>query len=256
MKHNRIWICLVVALSISLLCGCMDVKNLSEEQADMVAEYSAGVLLRYSDKYEFRLITAEQIAKDKAEQEAKSGATATPDVSATPIPESTDEPDSPENQSLETTEPAEEKPEDKSIPLNDIYKISGLDFSYQSYEFCNEYPKNAKGKVIPAHAENDETLLVITFNVKNTSGADKTAHLSARNIQYMLNVDGSKIQLQKGSNMMVLSNGGLDYLDTKIKKNKSEKAILIYRLSKEREKATSIILSVEEDGVSSEIKLR
>ena len=60
MKHNRIRLLFVMLFAIMTLCGCLDVKNMTDEEADMVAEYSAGVLLRYSDTYEWRLITKEQ----------------------------------------------------------------------------------------------------------------------------------------------------------------------------------------------------
>lgn len=60
MKYNRILLLSVLFLAVFSLSGCMDVKDMTEEESDMVAEFSAGVLLRYSDTYQWRLITREQ----------------------------------------------------------------------------------------------------------------------------------------------------------------------------------------------------
>ena len=62
MKRNSIFILLTI-LSILSLTGCADVSDLTEEQSNLIAQYSAGVLLRYSDSYERRLITKEQLKK-------------------------------------------------------------------------------------------------------------------------------------------------------------------------------------------------
>ena len=54
------FLCAVLAVSVLSLTGCADIKNLSEEQENEIAEYAAGVLLQNSDKYSYRLITKEE----------------------------------------------------------------------------------------------------------------------------------------------------------------------------------------------------
>lgn len=54
------FLCAVLAVSVLSLTGCADIKNLSEEQENEIAEYAAGVLLQNSDKYPYRLITKEE----------------------------------------------------------------------------------------------------------------------------------------------------------------------------------------------------
>ena len=60
------FLCAVLAVSVLSLTGCADIKNLSEEQENEIAEYAAGVLLQNSDKYPYRLIT-----KEEKEEEVK-----------------------------------------------------------------------------------------------------------------------------------------------------------------------------------------
>ena len=72
-----------ILLSMMSLTGCMEAENLTEQQSDLIAEYSAGVLLRYSDKYQHRLITKEQRKKQEQESEEASpspSATATAEM--------------------------------------------------------------------------------------------------------------------------------------------------------------------------------
>ena len=54
------FLCAVLAVSVLSLTGCADIKNLSEEQENEIAEYAAGVLLQNSDKYPYRLIAKEE----------------------------------------------------------------------------------------------------------------------------------------------------------------------------------------------------
>ena len=80
MKRNGIFILLTI-LSILSLTGCADLSDLTEEQSNLIAQYSAGVLLRYSDSYERRLITKEQLKKQGAEEAAPEQ----PETQTTPV---------------------------------------------------------------------------------------------------------------------------------------------------------------------------
>ena len=70
------FLCAVLAVSVLSLTGCADIKNLSEEQENEIAEYAAGVLLQNSDKYPYRLIAKEE--KEVTETPTPMPATPTP----------------------------------------------------------------------------------------------------------------------------------------------------------------------------------
>ena len=67
------FLCAVLAVSVLSLTGCADIKNLSEEQENEIAEYAAGVLLQNSDKYPYRLITKEEKEVTEINEGAISG---------------------------------------------------------------------------------------------------------------------------------------------------------------------------------------
>lgn len=234
MKYNKILFLFLLLFLMASLCGCVNVQEMTEEQSDLVAEYSAGVLLRYSYRYDRRLITKEQLtAQNQSENVAENTAAPKASPEAAPTPQPADTGGTVSGSSVDETASA-------AVALNDVYHINGLDFSYQSYRFCKEYSTQIK-------AEKGETLFVAEFRVKNQTGKKKKVNLIKRNISYDLTVDGSEYK----PTISILSNMGLNYLDTTISAGKSEKAVLIYRMSEEREKAVEIALSVKDgDKVS------
>ena len=209
-----------------------------------MAEYAAGVLLRYSDKYERRLITKEQREKqDEAKVETTTsppGATPT----ATSVPETADSAaptasgsDAPKG----TTEPVPE------VSLDELYQLDGVQVSYDSCRFTKRYGSSQ------IRADKGQTLFVVTFALKNVSGAGKEVSLmDRRNITYTLDVDGS--QYSPGINM--LPNGGMDYLDTSIAKGKTEKAVLIFQMDTAKQSASAMTLTIEEGSKRTSLKLK
>lgn len=226
LKRKQVLFCVAV-LSMLSLTGCMEIKELTEQQSDLVAEYSAGILLKYSDRYERRLITKEQLKKDE-----KQGATATPTatVSVTPTPTATGD--------LEG-EASEGKTEQEvpDVSLNDFYHFNGVDVSYDSCKFVNQYG------AAYIRAEKGETLCVVSFSLHNTSSKVKKLNLMKRmGISYTLDVDGSEYQ----PGPSILLNGGMNQLKTTLKPGQKEKAVLIYRMAKSKKNASSITLTISE----------
>ncbi len=239
MKHDRIWLALLLSAVVATLCGCSGIGGLSEENSDLVAEYSAGVLLRFSDQYQYRLITKDQLA---AEQQKKSGEGETAE---TPQP-ATAPPDVSSDSSAGGVEGTSEQ---QPVSLNDVYQQSGLDFSFKSGRFCNRYREKGGAPIV---AQAGEVLYVVSFRVKNTSGKAKSVDLRKSGISYLLTLDDS--EFQPGIN--ILSNGGLNYLKTKIGKNETEEAVLIFNVAKSRKNASSIQLAVENGEKTALIKIK
>lgn len=238
MKRNR-FLCVVLVVSVISLTGCMDVRDMSEEKADLVAEYAAGVLLRYSDTYEHRLITEDQRKRQDEEQEV----TATPEA-----PAATDSPEgAPQSQDAASETPEETAEPVPEVTLDELYQLSGIKVSYDSCHFAKKYGSSQ------IRAEKGQTLLIVSFSLKNVSGTGKKVSLmDRRNIRYTLDVDGS--QYSPGIN--ILPNGGMDYLKTSIGKGKKEKAVLIFQMDAGKKAASSMTLSIEEGNKKASLKLK
>jgi len=239
LKHKKICLGFALLLSLVTLSGCMNVKNLSEEESDMIAEFSAGILLRYSEDYQYRLITNEQRSKD-------------PEITATPAPTEMATPTEAPTKEPEVASASAVNPQDEEkvspVSVNEIYQIEGLEFSYKSYEFCDRYGKDVSLII----AEDGQKLLVVSFNVHNTSGMAKKVDLMNRKIEYTLNMDGSEYF----PGISMLKNGGLNYLKTTIPKGKTEEAVLIYSVSEEQKNASTISLKIKDGEKIADIPLK
>ncbi len=231
------FLCTVLAVSVLSLTGCADIKNLSEEQENEIAEYAAGVLLQNSDKYPYRLITK----KEKEVTETPTPMPATP----TPTSAAAQASDAPQESQPEQTAAA---PEDskKEVSLDDLYHLKDVSILYTSYRLADKYGSSQ------IRAEQGKKLLVAEFSLKNNSGAKKKVKLiDRRKITYQLNVDGTTYSPQ-----ISLLENQLDYLETVIAKGKSQKAVLVFQVDKNATTASSIDLSIEEGNNKTSVKMK
>ena len=250
MKYNKITaVCIAGVMAVSLT-GCMDsVKDLSDEKSDMVAEYSAGLLLRHSDSYSKRLVTKADQTGNNSQEDVQTTATPAPVVSQTPVPPASLVPS--ESQTAESSPPVSGSAVDTTMPsvkLGDIYKKDGLQVTYGSYRFCRQY-KSGSSQIT---AKSGNVLLVVDFRVKNTRRSKRKIELGNKKIDYTLNVDGNNYQ----PGISILENMGLNYLDTTLKSGGSEEAVLIFEMSKDKKKASQISLTVSRGGRQAVVQLR
>lgn len=240
MKRNRI-VSLIVMLSMLSFTGCMDVSDLTEEQSNLIAEYSAGVLLRYSERYERRLITKEQLEKQGIEETGEASPTpaVSAAISASPVPKEPTAQTTGDTQSQTTELP--------TLSVNDFYQFDGVTVSYDSYQFVKKYGTTQ------IRAADGEILLIVSFLLNNTSGKTKKLNLMKRmDISYTIDADGGRYQ----PGPSILKNGGMNQLSTTLKAGQKEKAVLIYRMSQERKKASSITLTIADESKQAKVILR
>lgn len=260
MKHNRILCSVIMVLVVFSLTGCADMPELSKEKENQIAEYAAGVLLKHSEEYDKKLITQ----KDKENEAKRANASFSPDPDATesPVPEATNSqlPESTDNgvnsnqndtetnqangqetdgQGTATSTPTEAI---AKASLDEIYNINGVSFSYDSCSFCKEY-KEASSIM---KAEANETLLVMSFSVKNKTMKTRKVNLMNRQsgknkIEYKVTADG--VDYEPG--ISILHNGGLNYLETTLGAGKTEEAVLICRLPGKYKDASDISLNIK-----------
>ena len=228
MKYNRMLLLSMLFLTVFILGGCMDVKDMTEEETDMVAEYSAGILLRYSDTYQWRLITKEQ-RKAAGEEEASTA----PQTSAVP----TQEPQQTSGSAGAGNVP--ETPSVQDVPLDDIYRLKGVKVSFSDAWTCRQY------KNIQVNRDSDEKLLVVAFKLKNTSSQKQNINLMKRKLEYPLEIDGSNYQL----GLNILEGNDMKYLKLSLNPGQTKKAVLVYNLPASiAKKGTKATIRVQEAG--------
>lgn len=242
MKANRIILLAVMLFSMTALYGCMDVKNMTEEEADMVAEYSAGVLLRYSDTYPWRLVTQEQAEK----MEETPAPSWTSEAPATPAPTTEITEQGVETKNIGQTQPVtEEKNETvKKASLQELLGLKGIKIHFKGTSLCRSY------KNIQVPDGSGEELLVAEFEIQNTTSSAQKINLMKKKLEYPLEVNG-QIYL---TGINILRGNDLNYLDVRIGAKKKVKAVLIYNIPESvAKKQTEGTLTVRDTATQEEV---
>ena len=173
----------VLAISAVMLTGCIDsMPEMTSDESDMVAEYAAGLLLKYSPNYNYMLVSDDELAaalNQRALEEQLLAAETQQTDEEEADEEKTQEQQTP-NAETPTEETSEEAVEETPVQMlvdssTDLVMELGLaeqvSLRYQSFEICDSYPKDAKG-YSGIDAAEGKKLLVMHFDLENDT-ADK-----------------------------------------------------------------------------------
>lgn len=153
----------VLAISACMLTGCIDsMPDMTEEQSELVAEYAADMLLKYSPNYHYRIADEEEVASAEAEME-------TSQEEETTQEESQPSQDLSQTGSGETVSVgAETSVEDGAeYDLAAFFGMDQFSIMYASCEVTDAYPNAESGVGFSVTAPQGYNLLVLHFDVEN-----------------------------------------------------------------------------------------
>lgn len=192
-KGNGLRFICISALSALLLTGCVDaMPELTAEQSELVAEYAAGLILKYSPKYNYKLVSDEEVAAARAlmqdMEETESGEeTQTEEQDETSQDSSTDM----QEQEGTAQEEEESRPAEVLVTADiDLAAELGIDdviIRYQSFELCDAYPKNNSG--FSVDAAQGRKLLVVHFDLEGSQEKDVDCSLFEYELGIRLNIN-------------------------------------------------------------------
>ncbi|MEZ3477953.1 MAG: hypothetical protein K1W08_05005 [Lachnospiraceae bacterium] len=178
------------AMSAMLLTGCIDaMPELTAEQSDIITEYAAGVLLKYSSNYNYKIADEEEVlAAMAARQEAAEPETAAETEPETDIVQA-------EGEANQNTSPTEAETETEA---EQIQFVADLDFAaelgiddliirYQSFEICSAYPGDNTG--FSVDAAQGKKLLVMHFDMEGLPEEDVDCNLFDYEIKMRVNIN-------------------------------------------------------------------
>ena len=178
------------AMSAMLLTGCIDaMPELTAEQSDIITEYAAGVLLKYSSNYNYKIADEEEVlAAMAARQEAAEPETAAETEPETDIVQA-------EGEANQNTSPTEAETETEA---EQIQFVADLDFAaelgiddliirYQSFEICSAYPGDNTGFSVDAAL--GKKLLVMHFDMEGLPEEDVDCNLFDYEIKMRVNIN-------------------------------------------------------------------
>ncbi|MDE7231749.1 MAG: hypothetical protein K2N37_01540 [Lachnospiraceae bacterium] len=197
MKKVSVLLCgLAVAL---LTAGCGEMPDLTQEETDLIAEYAAGILLKYDRDQINRLV----------------------DI---PIDEEVEEEALPPEEAEEQTEPEEEEStavvdvsqDEETEPtvssVEQYYGVPNVMITYTGYEVADSYPPSSEGEdiVFSMEASAGTQLLVLKFNAQNLSGEDQNLNMLGYGARFRVSVNGES---SKGALATMLVNDMQTYND-------------------------------------------
>ena len=204
----------ILAVSAALLTGCVDsMPDLTANEAAMISEYAAGLLLKYSRNYDYKIVSEEEVAAARAAEQEKLENSMKEESEADQNQTQSDETN--ENENLETQPPKEQSQEVQVIEASadtDFAAELGIDdviLKYQSFEVCDSYPKEIDGFQVDA-AQN-KRLLVVHFDLEGSPEKDLECNLFDYSIKCRFNIN--EVVVVNALNTM-LPNELIFYMDT------------------------------------------
>lgn len=175
---------ILLLMTVSLLCtGCgRQLPDLTQEQAEVVGDYAAGLLLKYDANSRSRLVDISLLSQ--AEEES----------TQEPAQDSGDEEQTGMRPTADTPVVAVgEETKEKSVPLEQILELpEGVTLSYQDMRIADSYPDIADGEVgFGVDAAQGKMLLILEFNLDNASSEDQEIDLFTSSPVFVITVNGN-----------------------------------------------------------------
>lgn len=241
-----------------LLCGCgNEIPDLEPEVSEQITEYSAALLLKYDSSAPSRLLpegTVTSVAYvDPGSPNAASYETQ-PVEGESDIPVD-DVPDVTSDDVIVTDATTGETSGGHSGDFNSFLAGLGVSMNYSGvYEVTDSYPEGDDvNPYFTMDASAGNKLLVLHFDLTNTSGSDMDVNLNTLNLRYRVSLNGGK---NKFVMTTLLENDILSYVGT-IPAGQTEDIIAICEISEEEAaNIQNIDFTVRGDDFSSVISLQ
>lgn len=228
------------------LTSCADaMPDLTEEQQDIIAEYSAQQLLKYCSYYDDGL---DQEAMTDEETE-----TETEDQSVEDAPEDT-QTDGGTTEETETMEAQTESVQTLNLDQVDLAELLQQDefeITYDKYEIDTSYPQDANAS-FSLDAPTGKEFLVLFFSAENMSSEEATFDILNTDIKFKMNLN----DLGYKSNLSTLLMDDLSTCEDQFTGNETKEYVLILQMNEsDVTDAETLILEIESGDNTTQIKL-
>ena len=235
---------LVMSVSVSG-CAMGPYQELTEEQSNAIAQYSAYLLLKYdrNKKAERKLLDIKEIEDYYEELNG--------DATPTPVPTKTEEDPAVTGTDPEPTReatpaptavvtPTAEPVNDKTVSsLDELYDDPSFGISYGGYDLTKVYEENAYSSF---SAKDGEKILVAKFKIQNKTSSKLNVSLIESNVEYYLYCENGDIY---SPSISFLQNDMVT-LDTEIASGSAYDAVMIFCIKEESKPA--VLKAIESES--------
>lgn len=179
---------MVAAAMAALLClgttGCGEntIPNLTENELQMIGEYTAVTLMKYDANRRSRLVELPQ------EQESAENPQEIPETE-----ETLQEPEVPSGMGETEDTPVIDRTDDaESGSMEEVLALpEGISVSYAGLEVCDVYPNAEEQGYFVLRATEGKKLLILRFSLFNGSGQEQTADIASQPAEFRVTVNES-----------------------------------------------------------------
>jgi len=239
---KKILVSLITVLAFLQIQGCSGDVTITDEQEDIISQYAAGVMLRYSYENEWKYTKLYDALygyhkSTESETETSSSKTTTETESTTLSSGS-----SSGSSSTTTTTTAAASLSD-TLPT--ALGLTSCSITYSKYSVGSSYPLNPDSIYVPA--ESDRVVVGVEFTIVNNSSAAITANTTNAGVLMKLKVSGTSYT----NYATLLKNSLLTLSNVTINAGESYTAVVLFQIPSELEgSVASSTLTATKDGES------
>ncbi|MCM1159385.1 MAG: hypothetical protein NC300_11795 [Bacteroidales bacterium] len=217
-------------------------KNLTDEQSALIAEYAADLLLKYDSNYVDRIAENEQENETGVEEES------TEDV---PAAENTEQENTTEQ--VDGSGAGGETVVGDETDIAKIADVDGVSITYKDYQIISHYPETeGENDFLSLDASAGYELLVLRFTVSNSTDKAVDISLPDKALDYRVVCNGDKA----ANAMMTILPEDLGNLEITVNPQEEQEAVLVFQVSDTLKGALeSIELHVKNQKVDNQIKI-
>lgn len=239
-------------LILTLFCGimftgCAKMTDISDQQSDVIAEYMAGSVLRYTDNYKEALIYPEDSKEENSNDTAKNDSTRTTMIETTDnavkVKQETNKGATTVSTGISPNDIKTEK-EKSDLSYQEFFKIitdNKYTIKYSNFKLESDYAQRDNYFTLTPTSGNK--LLAVSFKLSNKTKSSVKVNLDKIHIVYKLSTKGGKTY----SPMVTLLDTDLQYINLTLKSGKSDDAVLIFDVP-ENLKTDGLTLSISLNG--------
>ncbi len=229
MKKKLLFGCMIILSLFSV--GCAKTIELTDEENYLIAEYAAELLLKYDRNIDLKYYDSEytDVATPMEPEQTTEEVTT---EAVTTEEETTDE----QITDAQTTEPIVSEEDVSGIEADadasfDIAGFAGEDkvsISYAYYMILDSYPSyNQEGVFIEIEAPAGYKLLVVKFDVENSTNEDQYIDMYSKDLEYNIILNNEKSAKQ----MLTILMDDLYTYQTTIEASMREETVLLFQIS-------------------------
>ena len=239
---KKVFLIFISILAVSLT-GCMKKYPLTEENTNVVAEYMAGLLLKYDKRYSSDLLSYQEMKETSDNAEDKE------EVKNENKDETTQGIIDSKNDAV-NEDKGSNKSEIKEYTLSEIIGENDFDIQYVGYRTADTLSDDKTNQVFSVDSRQGYQFFVVELSFENKTDSEKLLNLIKPDVKYLLNTNNKDTYKPQS----VLLENNLLFINTNIKAGEKLSAILVFEVPKDTD-LTNVNLVISNETMKKELQV-